>query len=87
MGSLDVLIGVNGAGLVNGLFLPPHAVAMQIIPWNSKLNHEEFARVLRSRGPYAEWTNAWKEVRRHASATRRQQLGSPSRGVHHKQDA
>ena len=59
--SLDVLIGVNGAGLINGLFLPPHAVAMQIIPWESKLNHDEFARVLRSRGPYTEWTNKWKE--------------------------
>ena len=30
---LDVLIGMNGAGLVNALYLPKGSVAVQLVPY------------------------------------------------------
>ena len=38
MQKYTVLIGVNGAGLMNGLYLPPHGVAVQLVPYNSSVS-------------------------------------------------
>ena len=38
MQKYTVLVGVNGAGLMNGLYLPPHAVAVQLVPYNSSVS-------------------------------------------------
>jgi len=64
MGSYSVLVAVNGAGLTNALFLPPHAVPVQIVPYKAELNYREFERLLRTRGEYAEWHNTHENLTR-----------------------
>lgn len=61
----DVLIGMNGAGLVNALYLPKGSVAVQLVPYKAQLNVEEFANLLKARGPYLEWHNNHPELDRH----------------------
>lgn len=61
MQRVTVLIGINGAGLINALYLPPGAVAVQMVPYKAPLNFHEFGTVLRARGPYIEWHNMHKE--------------------------
>ncbi|KAK6179932.1 hypothetical protein SNE40_012179 [Patella caerulea] len=55
--SYTVLIGMNGAGLTNALYLPPGAVAIQMVPYKAQVNFAEFAKLLKARGPYLEWHN------------------------------
>ncbi len=54
---LTVLVGVNGAGLMNGIYLPPDAVSIQLAPYKTDLNVHEFGEFLKVRGPYLEWWN------------------------------
>jgi protein O-GlcNAc transferase len=57
-----VLVGMNGAGLMNAIYLPEGAVAIQLAPYNAtQLNVNEFGKVLKSRGPYMEWRNTHAE--------------------------
>eukprot|EP00750_Incisomonas_marina_P020828 INCI4095.1.p1 GENE.INCI4095.1~~INCI4095.1.p1 ORF type:complete len:575 (+),score=81.77 INCI4095.1:114-1838(+) len=58
--NLDVLIGMNGAGLINALYLPPHAVSIQLVPFGKPVNFDEFGALLAARGPYLEWHNTIK---------------------------
>ena len=58
---LTVLVGMNGAGLMNALYLPPHAVAVQLAPYNNTLNVVQFGEVLKARGPYMVWSNTHEE--------------------------
>ena len=37
MQKYTVLAGVNGAGLMNGLYLPPFSVAVQLVPYNASV--------------------------------------------------
>ncbi|GFR33942.1 hypothetical protein TNCT_597831 [Trichonephila clavata] len=60
----SVLIGMNGAGLVNALYLPKTSVAVQLVPYKAQLNVEEFANLLKTRGPYLEWHNNHPELDR-----------------------
>ncbi|KFM61552.1 hypothetical protein X975_05219, partial [Stegodyphus mimosarum] len=60
----NVLIGMNGAGLVNALYLPKSSVAVQLVPYKAQLNVEEFANLLKTRGPYLEWHNSHPELDR-----------------------
>ncbi|KAG8183652.1 hypothetical protein JTE90_005638 [Oedothorax gibbosus] len=60
----NVLIGMNGAGLVNALYLPKTSVAVQLVPYKAQLNVEEFANLLKTRGPYLEWHNNHPELDR-----------------------
>ncbi|XP_041361101.1 protein O-linked-mannose beta-1,4-N-acetylglucosaminyltransferase 2-like [Gigantopelta aegis] len=53
----SVLVGVNGAGLTNAMFLSPGAVAVQLVPFNATVNYKTFAQILQCRGPYLEWHN------------------------------
>ncbi|XP_046370720.2 alpha-1,3-arabinosyltransferase XAT3-like [Haliotis rufescens] len=53
----SVLVGMNGAGLMNGLFLSPGAVTVQLVPFRADLNFKEFGQLLKNRGPYLEWHN------------------------------
>ena len=62
----DILVGVNGAGLINALYLDPHAVAIQLLPYSSSLNFDEFRSVLRARGPYLEWKSTTPPSVKHA---------------------
>ncbi|EDV21035.1 uncharacterized protein TRIADDRAFT_60391 [Trichoplax adhaerens] len=57
MRKYSVLIGMNGAGLMNGLFLPKGAVNIQLVPYKAQLNFKEFGSLLSVRGPYLEWHN------------------------------
>jgi protein O-GlcNAc transferase len=52
-----VLIGMNGAGLTNGLYLPPGGVTIQLVPAGLDLNVRQFGELLRSGagGGYMEW--------------------------------
>ena len=54
-----VLIGMNGAGLTNGLYLPSGGVVIQLVPHQSKvvLNNVAFGELLRggAGGSYLEW--------------------------------
>ena len=53
---------MNGAGLMNAIYLPDGAVAIQLAPYNAtQINIDEFGRVLKSRGPYLEWRNTHAE--------------------------
>lgn len=61
----NVLIGMNGAGLVNALYLPKTSVAVQLVPYKAQLNVAEFGNLLRTRGPYLEWHNSHPELDRH----------------------
>uniref|UniRef100_A0A4Q8K6M3 U10-Liphistoxin-Lth1a_1 n=1 Tax=Liphistius thaleban TaxID=1905330 RepID=A0A4Q8K6M3_9ARAC len=58
----NVLIGMNGAGLINGLFLPKTSVAVQLVPYKAQLNVNEYANLLKARGPYLEWHNSHPEL-------------------------
>jgi hypothetical protein len=52
--SLRVLLGVQGSGLINGWYLPPHSgvvVLYQLGAW------DVFDEYLTPRGPYSYWTN------------------------------
>ena len=57
MQQYTVLVGVNGAGLMNGLYLPSHSVAIQIVPYNCTVNWKEFGAILEARGPYLVYHN------------------------------
>ncbi|XP_013403104.1 protein O-linked-mannose beta-1,4-N-acetylglucosaminyltransferase 2-like isoform X1 [Lingula anatina] len=57
-----VLIGMNGAGLMNGIFLPEGSVAVQLVPYNASLNFKQFGEILKARGGYLEWHNSHKEL-------------------------
>jgi len=56
-----VLIGMNGAGLTNGLYLPPGGVVIQLVPYpfRLELNNVSFGELLRGGGGggYIEWRN------------------------------
>ena len=43
-----------------GLYLPPHAVAVQLVPFGRPVNFDEFGALLAARGPYLEWHNTIK---------------------------
>lgn len=61
MQNLSVLLGMNGAGLMNALYLPPYAVAIQMVPYEANVNWEYFGKILTARGPYLEWHNEHKD--------------------------
>ena len=42
------------------LYLPPHAVAVQLVPYGKVVNFDEFGALLAARGPYVEWHNPRK---------------------------
>lgn len=58
----SVLVGMNGAGLTNAIYLPRTSVAVQLVPYNASLNFREFGVLLSSRGPYLEWHNTHPEL-------------------------
>lgn len=62
----SVLVGVNGAGLMNGLYLPPYGVVVQIVPYKAVVNFREFGLLLKARGPYVEWHNTHENLTRTA---------------------
>ena len=57
MQEYEVLLGMNGAGLMNGIYLPPHSVAVQLVPYKAGVNHGFYGDLLHHRGPYLEWHN------------------------------
>ena len=76
VGDIDVLVGMNGAGLINALYTNPDAVVVQLLPHGSNLNFDEFRSILRavvppseespvehysSRDHYMEWKNSIAE--------------------------
>ncbi|ELU00677.1 hypothetical protein CAPTEDRAFT_225389 [Capitella teleta] len=63
MQQLSVLIGMNGAGLINAVYLPSYAVAVQLVPYKANVNWRFYGDMLRARGPYMEWHN--KDKSRH----------------------
>jgi hypothetical protein len=72
MNQLTALVGVNGAGLSNGLYLPEGAVSVQLVPFGADVNWKEFGDLLKIRGPYLEWFNKHEAnsfVRGHNSNT------------------
>jgi len=61
MQNYAVVMGMNGAGLTNGLYLPPGGVVVQLVPhpYRLQLNSVEFGVLLRggAGGGYLEWHN------------------------------
>ena len=53
---LSVLVGMQGAGMSNALYLRPGAVAVVLYQFGAQ--HDLFAELLRPRGPYLTWINA-----------------------------
>ena len=64
MRKYSTLIGMNGAGLINGLFLPQGGVNVQLVPYKAQLNFVEFGSLLSARGPYLEWHNQHENLNR-----------------------
>ncbi|XP_064619968.1 protein O-linked-mannose beta-1,4-N-acetylglucosaminyltransferase 2-like [Lineus longissimus] len=58
----SVLIGMNGAGLINALFAPPFTCAVQLVPYEAQTNHKAFGTLLTAKGPYLEWHNQHKDL-------------------------
>ncbi len=58
MQNYTVLVGVNGAGLMNALYLPYYATAIQLVPYQAQVNFVEFGKFLQARGNYLEWHNS-----------------------------
>ena len=71
MQQYTVLAGMNGAGLMNCIYLPVNSVCIQMVPYKAKLNFLQYSHLLQSRGPYLEWHNTHEE------------LHSPVRGDQH----
>lgn len=46
--------------LMVALYLPPHAIAIQLVPFGGMVNFDEFGAILSQRGPYLEWHNTIK---------------------------
>ena len=65
-----VIVGMNGAGLMNALFRPEHAVAVQLVPYKAALNHVMFGKLLATVGPYMEWHNAHPQLHRPSNPRR-----------------
>ena len=63
MQNYTVLIGMNGAGLTNGLYLPPGGVVIQLVPIGLDLNNREFGELLKggAGGGYLEWKNRYAD--------------------------
>ena len=61
MGKYTIFAALNGAGLMNALYLPSYAVSIQLVPYQSPLNFVEYGDLLKTRGPYLEWHNKHKE--------------------------
>lgn len=67
---------------VAGLYLPPHAVAVQLVPFGKMVNYDEFGSILKARGPYLEWHNEIQVLFYDCAASRsavRKRTGSFSR--------
>ena len=83
--SYDILVGMNGAGLINALYLHPAAVAIQLLPNGSNLNFDEFRSLLRARGLYREWKSSVPPPASAAtSGVDPRDPTSMTRGRHHK---
>ena len=50
-GEMDVLVGMNGAGLINAWYTGADAVVVQMLPHGSNLNFDEFRSILRAVTP------------------------------------
>ena len=61
MEKYTVFAAVNGAGLMNALYLPDHGVTIQLVPYQSNLNYRQYSVLLKSRGSYLEWHNMHAE--------------------------
>ena len=64
-----VLGGINGAGLMNALYLQPFAVAVQMVPYRAQLNWKSYGDLLKTRGPYLEWHNKHEHLHRQNNQT------------------
>ncbi|XP_014665297.1 PREDICTED: uncharacterized protein LOC106807479 [Priapulus caudatus] len=59
----DILVGMNGAGLMNAIFRREGSVAVQLVPYEAtQLNFGDFGTLLKAQGPYLEWHNKHKEL-------------------------
>jgi len=59
MADVAVLVGMQGAGMTNGLFLPAGAAA--VVLYELGAVEDLFAELLRPRGPYLAWVNEHEE--------------------------
>ena len=59
-----VLVGINGAGLMNCIYLPRHSTCIQMTPYKASVNTHQYGLVLKSRGPYLEWENTHENMTR-----------------------
>ena len=48
MQQYDIVVGLNGAGFMNTLYLPPGGVAIQLAPYKANLNIDQFATLVSS---------------------------------------
>ena len=55
MTDVSVLVGMQGAGMTNGIFLPTDATA--VVLYELGAVEDLFAELLRPRGPYLAWVN------------------------------
>ena len=76
MQKYTVFAALNGAGLMNALYLPEHSVAIQMVPYKAGLNVKQYGDLIRNRGPYMEWHNEHEDLHHPSKGAHRQSCGS-----------
>ena len=62
MQNYTIFAAVNGAGLMNCMYLPEHSTAIQMVPYQAGVNVQQYGDLIRHRGPYMEWFNTHKDL-------------------------
>ena len=61
-----VFAAMNGAGLMNSIYLPKDSTTIQMVPYRAGVNVRQYGQVLKHRGPYMEWMNPHEHLHHQA---------------------
>ena len=57
MQQFTILVGFHGSELLNAIYMVEGSVAIQLMPFASSLDAQQYSQVLKAHGPYLEWVN------------------------------